>query len=281
MKLATSKIVSAIVILGPLYPQLVHSAGFEVIKPHRAVYDIKLDKASERSGIKMMKGRIVYEVRGNECDGISLKYRFLTSVSTGRDQFMSDQHTSTYESADGKDFNFITKSFLNEQLEETIKGRAQKTSQGINVKLVKPSEQEFDFSKAQFMTAYLVELIEKGRAGEHFLHGDLFDGSDGGDEVIKTSSVISAEKSVNDSKDGADEDIAEVLKGVKAWSISMSYFDKKSDQSSEILPIFESSFMLYENGVSGDLVMRYPDYSLKAKMVELEMFDYTPCKQGG
>ncbi|GAG26312.1 unnamed protein product, partial [marine sediment metagenome] len=46
-------------------------------------------------------------------------------------------------------------------------------------------------------------------------------------------------------------------------------------------PIFESSFLLFENGVSSDLIMRYPDYSLTGKLSKLEMFENTPCQKDG
>ncbi|MCF6321691.1 MAG: cell envelope integrity EipB family protein, partial [Rhizobiaceae bacterium] len=161
--------------------------GFEIIAPHRAVYDIKLVDATERSGIKQMEGRMVYEVSGNECDGISLKFRFLTNIATSRDQFVSDQTTSTYESADGKSFSFLSKSYLNEQLEETVKGMATQTDEGVYVTLDSPTPQEFEFPKARFLTSYLVKIIELAKDGERFLRDDLYDGSDGGDETIATS----------------------------------------------------------------------------------------------
>jgi hypothetical protein len=258
------------------------SSGFEVIAPHRAIYEITLKDASKRSGIKNMKGRMFYEVRGNECDGISLQYRFLTRITTGKDQFLSDQRTSTFESADGKSFNFLTKSFLNEQLEETVKGVAKQISDGsVNVVLDSPSSQEFDFSKASFLTSYLVEMLELAKKGEHYLRGDLFDGSDGGDETISTSSFISNPKSITDSKHQHSEDIINDLKPLQAWSVSMSYFKKNIGATAEHLPIFESSFLLFENGVSSDLIMRYPDYSLTGKLSKLEMFDNAPCQSDG
>jgi len=270
--------VLSIVVLSaaPAYP-----IGFEIIVPHRAVYDVKLIDASQRSGIKAMEGRMVYEVTGNECDGISLKYRFLTNISTARDQFVSDQLTSTYESADGKSFNFLTKSFLNEQLEETVKGIALQTGEGVYVKLDSPKPQEFEFPKARFLTSYLVKIIELAKEGERFLRDDLYDGSDGGDETIATSSFISSLKNVGDSKDELNEDISGKLEGIEAWSVSMSYFDKNIGATAENLPVFESSFLLFENGISSDLVMRYPDYTLAGKLKELELFDNPPCKQEG
>jgi len=258
------------------------STGFEVIAPHRAIYEISLKDASKRSGIKNMKGRMVYEVRGNECDGISLQYRFLTRITTGKDQFLSDQHTSTFESADGKSFNFLTKSFLNEQLEETVKGVAKQIGDGsINVVLDSPSSQEFDFSKASFLTSYLVDMIELAKKGEHYLRGDLFDGSDGGDETISTSSFISNPKTIADSKHQHSAEIIGDLEPLQAWSVSISYFKKNIGATAEHLPIFESSFLLYENGVSSDLIMRYPDYSLTGKLSKLEMFENAPCQNDG
>ncbi len=261
-------------------PNVANSLGFEILVPHRAVYDVTLIDSSKRSGIKSMQGRIVYELRGNECEGISLKYRFLTRVSTGKDEFLSDQHTSTYESADGKNFSFDIKSFLNEQLEENTSGRASLTSTGLSVILKKPKPQTFEFTKARFLSSYLVKLIELAGSGEHFLRSDLYDGSEGGDETIVTSSVISKEKSVSDAKD-LKADLVEKFSGKKAWAISMSYFDKGLDATSEHLPIYESSFLLFDNGISTDLVMRYPDYTLEGKLVELEEFTQSACKKDG
>lgn len=261
-------------------PNVANAVGFEILVPHRAVYDVKLIDSSKRSGIKSMQGRIVYELRGNECEGISLKYRFLTRISTGKDEFLSDQHTSTFESADGKNFSFSIKSFLNDQLEVTTSGKANLTNSGLNVILKKPRPQEFEFTKARFLSSYLVKLIELAKEGEHFLRSDLYDGSEGGDETIVTSSVISKEKSVADAKDLKSE-LVERFSGKKAWAISMSYFDKGLDATAEHLPIYESSFLLFDNGISTDLVMRYPEYTLEGKLVELEEFKQSACQKDG
>ncbi|MCP4074240.1 MAG: DUF1849 family protein [Hyphomicrobiales bacterium] len=274
-------IISVVFSTFPILSTPANSSGFEIIAPHRAIYEIELVKASERSGIKSMNGRMVYEVRGNECEGITLQYRFLTRVTTGRSQFLSDQRTSTFESADGKNFDFLTKSFLNEQLEETVKGRAKQLNGGVSVVLDSPATQEFEFAKASFLTSYLVKMISKAKNGEHFLREDLFDGSDGGDETISTSSFISNPKTISDSKSELDEEIVNSLKPFQAWSVSMSYFKKDIGATAEHLPVFESAFLLFENGVSTDLVMRYPEYTLSGKLSKLEMFKNTSCKQDG
>jgi hypothetical protein len=272
---------SLLLLIGIAVASPAGAAGFEVIVPHRAVYDIKLQDASKRSGIKGMNGRMVYEVTGNECEGISLKYRFLTKVTTARDEYLSDQHTSSFESADGKEFTFLSKSFLNEQLEETTKGRAVQTDEGISVTLTKPAAQKFKFADARFLSSYLARLITLAKDGEHFMRDDIYDGSDGGDETISTSSVISKLKNVDNSADEFGVEVSNQLKGMDAWFVAMSYFDKDTGATAEHTPVFESSFLLFENGVSSDLVMRYADYTLTGILKELDLFDNSPCKQGG
>ena len=274
-------VLSAVILLQLGQVMSTRAIGFEVIKPHRAVYDIKLLKSSERSGIRRMEGRMVFEVRGNECDGITLKYRFLTKVSTARDQYLSDQHTSTFETADGREFTFLSKSFLNEQLETTTKGVAKHTSKGISVALESPVQKDVNFSNAQFLTSYLVKLIELAKSGEHFMRDDLYDGSEGGDKIISTSTVISKLKSVADSKDEFGGSVSGHLKDIDAWHVSMSYFDKHIGASAEHTPMFESSFLLFANGVSSDMVMQYPDYTLSGTLSELEMFKEESCARDG
>lgn len=46
------------------------AASANVLVPHRAVYDLELKDASDRSGIAGMYGRMVYEFNGSACEGI-------------------------------------------------------------------------------------------------------------------------------------------------------------------------------------------------------------------
>lgn len=257
------------------------AAGFEVIAPHRAIYDLKLDKASERSGIKAMTGRIVYEVRGNECEGITVKYRYQTTVTTARDQFISDQHTSTYESPDGNSFDFLTKTFLNSQLERTVKGRAVLEGSGLHVRLKEPKPVDFDFSKARFLSGHITDIIAKAKAGDTIFRQDIFDGTGDADEILSTSTIISRQKSEDFRESDIDDETAKKLKGNRVWPVSMSYFEKGLGATAEHLPVFESSFLLYENGVSSRLIMRYPDYSLKANLSKLDLLKRDTCKKDG
>lgn len=62
-------------ILLPTIFSTVPAFAAPVLQPHRAVYDISLNKANERSGITGISGRMVYEFDGSQCDGYTVKFR--------------------------------------------------------------------------------------------------------------------------------------------------------------------------------------------------------------
>lgn len=254
------------------------AAGFEILKPHRAVYDVKLENAEERSGIKGMKGRIVYEVQGNECDGISIRYRFVTTISTGRDDFTTDQQTATYESPDGKEFSFETKSFVNDQADQKISGNASVENDGITVNLNGDEPRELNIGEGVFTTSHLVDILNAAAKGNQFLTHNVFDGSGDADKMLNSASVIGKPKVVEKALEGEDPKVLDVLNSKKAWPVTMSYFDQKQDNTGEALPIYEASFLLYGDGVTRQLNMKYPDYELQAALTKVEYFDAAACK---
>ena len=85
------------------------------LAPHRAVYDLQLKDASERSGIAGMYGRMVYEFNGNACDGYTVSFRFVTQINTGEETRLTDQQTTTYEDLKNRSFRFLTRSFTDEK----------------------------------------------------------------------------------------------------------------------------------------------------------------------
>ncbi|TIV06286.1 MAG: DUF1849 family protein, partial [Mesorhizobium sp.] len=93
------------------------------LQAHRAVYDLSLDKASDRSGITGISGRMVYEFNGSPCEGYTVKFRFVTQIATNDNATkLTDQQTTTFEDAEGKTFSFVTKSFVDQNLDKEVKG---------------------------------------------------------------------------------------------------------------------------------------------------------------
>lgn len=255
----------------------VAAAGFEILRPHRAIYEVKLKEATDRSGIVNMNGRIVYEMSGNECDGMSVKYRFVSKVNANGEIFTTDQQTASFESPDGNEYTFLTKSFVDEALDRTVKGVARHHKGGVLVKLDSPEERELELPDARFISTHLVEVLEKAREGVPFFKVPVFDGGDGADEVLKTTNVIGKPDIVEDVLEGEKAEAIAELKDEKSWPVTIGYFDNILTDSTEGMPVYQVSFLLYEGGISRKLTMSYPDYSITGSLVSLELLEDKAC----
>lgn len=246
------------------------AAASAILAAHRAVYDVKLKEASDRSGIDGMNGRIVYEFRGSACDGYTTNFRFVTRLSARGEVNLTDQRTSTFEDGEGENFRFVTKTYVNENEDKNIAGSATSKGDSVIVDLKQPEPLELDLNSALFPTNHVLDLIDRAQAGETFYEEQIFDGSDGADRILTTTVVIGPQKS--EPTDDAGE---ETLKDEPYRKISVAYFDEVNDP--EGLPEYSIAFKLHDNGISRDLEMDYGDFVLTGKMTNLELFEPESC----
>ncbi|MBO6716619.1 MAG: cell envelope integrity EipB family protein [Rhizobiaceae bacterium] len=239
-----------------------------VLAPHRAVYDIELNQASDRSGITGITGRMVYEFDGSACEGYVVNFRFVTQVDTSENSSISDLQTSTYEDASGDHFSFVTKFYIDRELDREIKGEATRSGDTIEVQLDKPDARNVQLQRTQFPTEHLQELIEKALSSETFYETTLFDGSEDADRIMTTTVVIGDKEPVdaNDPEKAAMASLADD----RFWPVDIAYFDLSK---AEELPSYRISFKLHENGVTHDILMDYGDYSMKGELVDLALYE--------
>lgn len=244
------------------------AAGPQLV-PHRAVYDLALDKASDRSGITGLAGRMVYEFNGSPCEGYTVNFRFVTQIDTRDVSRLTDQQTTTFEDGDGKNFSFVTKSYIDRNLDKELRGTATKEPNGLRVEIEKPEKESLELKSTQFPTQHLLELLGKAANGENFFETTLFDGSEDGDRVMTTTVVVGkkAEPKPDDPEVKAD---TKLLSKDSFWPVDIAYFDMEGDGGEE-LPEYRISFKLHPNGVTRDLVMDYGDFSMKGKLVNLAL----------
>lgn len=254
------------------------AAGLDDLLAHRAVYDLSLDEASERSGIVGMTGRIVYEMTGSKCEGFAVRFRFLTKVETARKTFTNDQRTTSFESGDGKTFRFVTQAYLNGQLEQELRGNATDVGETTKIDIEKPEKVELELNKSIFMTEHIGELIDAARSGQTIYTATVYDASENGDELVDTTAVIGKQKSGGVKLDGESDELVEKFSGSNAWPVSVSYFAQtKNDQGGEKLPVYQVSFLMQESGISRALKLQYEDYSLKGDLKQIEFLKTESC----
>jgi hypothetical protein len=246
-------------------------ASARFLVPHRAVYDLTLDRASEKSGITSVVGRMVYEFKGTPCEGYTTNFRYVTRISSDDASQLMDQQTSTFEDGAGKTFKFETKSFVDRNLDTEVKGTATHGPDGISVKLDKPNKTDLKVRQAWFPTQHLVELLDRAEQGRNFYETNLFDASDKADRAMTTSVVVGKRREVT-----ADDPEYRALGGLehdRYWPVTIAYFDTGGDKSSAMQPVYSISLKLLDNGITRDLHMDYGEYALKGRLVNLVLLD--------
>lgn len=258
-------------ILLPTIFSTVPAFAAPVLQPHRAVYDISLNKANERSGITGISGRMVYEFDGSQCDGYTVKFRLVTRISTTDAMRMTDQQTTTFEDGDGKTFSFVTKSFVDQNLEKEVKGTAHREQDSVRVDIDKPEPNTVTLDLTQFPTQHMFELIGKAEKGENFYETSLYDGSEDADRTMLTTVVIGKPAEA----EGKDPElpVLAALKKDKFWPVDIAYFNPAETDGGEEMPEYRISFKMHANGLTRDLQMDYGDFSMTGKLVDLSLFD--------
>ena len=261
------------VVAGPVFA----AGGAMQLIPHRAVYDLKLGKATGSSAPSAGRGRIVYEFSGSSCEGYVTNFRQITELQMSEGEVrVSDMRSATYEEGDGSGFRFKTETFIDGKLMDTVDGKAQKATDGaLSIELSKPAPSRADLAPgAVFPTAQMQFIIAAARAGDHTAEVPIYDGSDTGQKVFDTMSVIGRGVTTPAGEKAASE--ADALRRVNRWPVSVSYFDPQKQDGN---PNYVLGFDLYENGVSGALRIDYGAYSLNGEMSKFEALPVKACEK--
>lgn len=265
-------------------PAAAAPAGATVfLAPHRAIYDLKLVRSSGGRGIDGVRGRIVYDFSGNACDGYALKFRQVSQLESLEGKTtLSDMRSTTWEDGAAKTFRFNSENLLDDRQTGAVDGRAERNDKAITVDLAKPSAKTFtEPAGAVFPTEHMRRIIEAARAGKTILEFPVYDGSETGEKLYHTLTVIGAPiASGTQLPDDAAADVPELAKMTR-WPVTISYFEQESpqqEQTGEQTPAYAISFELYENGISRKLLLDYTDFTISGKMTSLDMKKVEPCK---
>ena len=251
------------------------------LAPHRAVYDLSLGQTRGNSQLVGVRGRILYDFGGNTCDGYTLEFRQVSELDSGESNKLStsDLRSTTWERADAKSFKFTSQNFVDESLVDTVDGHAERSANETAVDLSKPEHKNLDLdATVVFPTEHMVRVIEAARAGKDVLNFPVYDGSETGDKVFDTLTVIG--KKIAPGERQHDDAAANEPKLAKLarWPVTISYFERgKKADTSEQTPTYAIGFELYENGISRALTLDYNDFVVTGKLTSLDLKESKPC----
>lgn len=278
-----ARFLSAIVALA-MSSGIGHAAPAQNAEPiefasHRAVYDLKLASARGNRSVEAVRGRILYDFSGSQCEGYALQFRQVSEIDAGEGvRMMTDMRATTWEDAAAKSFRFNSQNFVDQKLKSSVDGRAERDAANALINLSKPTSKKFGVdAKVIFPTDHMRRIIVAAREGKTLLQGPVFDGSDTGEKVYDTMTVIGQpiEPEAGKPDDAAGKD--EQLSKLRRWPVSISYFDKAKADGDQ-LPVYGIKFELYENGISRSLALDYNDFVVAGTMTSLETRPTTPCK---
>jgi hypothetical protein len=245
------------------------------VAPHRAVYDLSLMRASP--SLQSASGRLAFEIEGSTCEGFTVSFRMATRYRPKEGEMtLIDTSTTTYEGPGALDFRH--------QITERVDGalrddhrvkmtRATAEAAGEASISSKPGE-AFTVSAGTLLPMqHQLRLMALGEAGGGRDSSVIFDGSDEGKSYRAITFVGKAKPAASLLRD-AGNPVAEPLKGLSAWPMTVSYFKLEGNAET---PEYQVSFDLFENGVATGLVLDYGEFALAGKLADLKMLEAAEC----
>lgn len=258
------------------------AAGGVPFLAHQAVYDLSLQKTRGSAAIRGVRGRILYNFAGSACEGYTTEFRQVSQLDTGEDSStLSDLRSTSWEDGAGKSYRFKIDTRMNDGAATLVDGNAERTANGITVKLKQPVQKTFTLDKdTVFPTEQVRRIIAAARAGKTILELAIYDGSDNGEKVYNTLAVIG--QPIPPDRPPSPPDVTtgnDALKTQTRWPVTVSYYDRDvQEKVGEQTPVYAMSFELYEDGVSRALTLDYNDFVIAGSMDRLEVKDSKPCK---
>jgi EipB-like len=245
---------------------------------HRAVYELTLAKNHNNSSTVSARGRILYDFTGSACEGYKLEFRQVSELDNGEGKVtLSDLRSNTWEDGDAKNFQFKSENYMNNRMVDAVDGAAVRQADNIAVTLIKPKNTKLNLDHAiVFPTEHVRRIIEAARAGKTILEFPVYDGSEKGEKIYNTLTVIgraipSTERVPTDAAAGQA-----ALAGMVRWPVTVSYFELNA-KAGEQTPVYAITFELYENGISRSLLLDYNDFAISGELTSLEIRDTKPC----
>jgi hypothetical protein len=171
--------------------QAVAAAGGAFL-PHQALYELSLVKSRGSNAINSARGRILYNFSGSACEGYTSEFRQVSELDSGEGKMtLSDLRSTSWEDGAGKSYRFKIDTRMNDAESSPVEGVAEHTGDHVTVKLKQPEAKTFTLDgNTVFPTEQIQHIIAAAREGKSVLELMVYDGSDNGEKVYNTLTVI-------------------------------------------------------------------------------------------
>ncbi len=244
------------------------SPKVEVV-PHRALYDMSLVSARQRSGIVEVTGVLLFQW-GETCDGWTVEQRYkLRMLSADRPETEIRTNYVSWESKDGLSYRFNLRNQRNGVTSEEFRGAAGLPAKGQagSARYSRPDGRKERLPAGTvFPTEHTEMLIERALAGERLFTRTVFDGTtDFGAMLI--NAFIGGSLQVS-------PEAEEPLANVRGWRMRLAFFPLDRETES---PEYEVEIELQENGIARSVELDYGDFAIRGALAHLEALPEPGC----
>jgi hypothetical protein len=257
------------------------SAASAAFLPHQALYELSLVKSRGSASIDSARGRILYNFSGSACEGYTSEFRQVSELDSGEGKVtLSDLRSTSWEDDAGKSYRFKIDTRMNDAESSPVDGIAERTGDHITVKLKQPEAKTFTLDGSTvFPTEQIRRIIAAAKEGKSLLELTVYDGSDNGEKVYNTLTVIGQPIPGDRATASPDPSTTnDAMKSLTRWPVTVSYYDRDAkSKDGEQTPVYAMSFELFENGVSRALVLDYNDFVISGALGKFDVRDSKPC----
>lgn len=241
-------------------------------QPHRATYNLTLERTQSAPDIAAATGRMQFEW-ADGCSGWTVNQGSRIFLERSEGPIVDfGWFLSSWEAKKGNHYRFSIHHYANGRETEESQGEAHLTAPGRRGKAVfnRPEEREVELPLGTVLPSWhSFELLDRARRHALPLWRRVFDGSGdaagyAGVSVHKLRSYTEEEASTK----------FEALRGEPSWRLQIAYFEP---QPGEMLPINEQTMRLYRNGIADELRFDYGDFTLEGHLSKLEELPDAGC----
>ncbi|MGL4496582.1 MAG: cell envelope integrity EipB family protein [Beijerinckiaceae bacterium] len=261
--------------MGLIAASAAQAAPVELL-PHRAVYDLSLSRTTPVRGIEGARGRIVYEGGGSACEGYTSSFRQVVQMEGSEiGTRLTDVRSTTFEEPGGKGFRFVIDRMLPGEPPGRTEGKTGTGGEAATVRLSKPKPGTVALPQGvTFPANHTRVLIEAAKAGDTTHTVKTYDGSDEGQAIYETTTIIGRAIRADVAAEAGDAGLLKSMSGMARWPMVISYFKAGS---ADMNPVYTMTMELYENGVARALRLDYGGLALDGKLAGLELGKMPKC----
>ena len=255
----------------------VQTADAATVMPHRAIYDLSLQRANDGASLQSASGRLAFEIEGSSCEGYTVSFRMATRYRPKEGEMtLIDTMTTSYEGPGSVDFRHQIKELIDGVVKDDHRvkmTRATPEAEGEGSVSSKPGEAFTVPAGALLPMQHQLRLMALGSQGGGRDSSIIFDGSDDGKSFRAISFVGKVKPPGSVARDLANK-AAEPLKALSAYPTTVTYYGLEGNPET---PEYQVSFDMYENGVASGLVLDYGEFALAGTLTDLKMLEASDC----